>query len=89
MTRLDSSEPAVPLSEVITTFGVLPSPVETEGQVSNALPYRSSILTEVYVEPGESIVLYAGTDFEASRPADPADTARVHLWNAELTWEEN
>jgi hypothetical protein len=70
----------------VTVFAVYPSLPETF-QTSNALPYRSSrVGVGAVLHPGESIVLYASTDFEGSFRGEAPS---VHTWSGTLWWEED
>lgn len=78
-------------ASVASVFSVSPS-LPATSQSSPNLPYRSSDQFSpekgIVVYPGQSVCLYAPTDFEGSAGADPSVQARVHTWSAMLRWEE-
>lgn len=67
-------------AEVLTLFSIPPSPVEVGGWGSAGVPFRASVRgANVWVNPGEAVVLYAG---------DATTSESAHTWAATLTWEE-
>lgn len=84
---LDRDGRVASTAEIITVFSIFPSLPEGS-QRSGFLPYLSSARgRDVWVPPGETVVLYAATDFEGSI-ADTAEAPIVHVWSGSLEWTE-
>lgn len=88
-TCLDQDGPADATAEIVTIFATLPSLPSGGVQFSADLPFRSSQAgMSVVLQPGQSAVLYATTDFEGSAGVDTDVSSRVHRWDASVQWVE-